>query len=108
MASDTQTLLVYEETTLRWAAQLPFNPVYLSRGTFKRSFQGKDLLRDMLVVASATGHVFVSYLGTDPAIFTVPAPITREVNYEETDREFAELQEHIRASQSNGEFFFLN
>ncbi len=37
VASDTQTLLVYEETSLKWAAQLPFNPAHLHRGTFKVS-----------------------------------------------------------------------
>ncbi len=68
----------------------------------QRTFQESDLLKDMLVLTSSSGHVFSSYLGTDPSIFTVPAPITREVNYEETDREFAELQEHIRASQAGG------
>ncbi len=68
----------------------------------QRTFQESDLLKDMLVLISSSGHVFSSYLGTDPSIFTVPAPITREVNYEETDREFAELQEHIRASQAGG------
>ncbi len=34
-ASDSQTLMVYEGTMLKWAAQLPFNPVFIGRGTFK-------------------------------------------------------------------------
>ena len=37
VASDTQTLLIYENTTLKWAAQLPFSPVSVRRGSFKVS-----------------------------------------------------------------------
>lgn len=35
MASDSKTLLVYENTSLKWAARLPFQPVTLNRGSFK-------------------------------------------------------------------------
>ncbi len=67
----------------------------------QKTFLGDDLLKDMLVLSSAQGHLYASYLGTDPAIFSVPA-IAREVNYEETDKEYAELTSHIKAAQSDG------
>ena len=34
IATDTQTLLVYESTSLKWAAQLPFTPLVMKRGQF--------------------------------------------------------------------------
>ena len=34
IATDTQTLLVFESTTLKWAAQLPFTPIIMKRGNF--------------------------------------------------------------------------
>ena len=35
MASDPQTLMVFENTSLKWAAQIPFKPVSIKRGSFK-------------------------------------------------------------------------
>lgn len=35
VASHTETLLVYHETELRWASQLPFVPVALTRANFE-------------------------------------------------------------------------
>ena len=34
VATDTETLLVFEATTLKWAAQLPFIPLMIKRGHF--------------------------------------------------------------------------
>ena len=34
IATDTETLLVFEATTLKWAAQLPFVPLVMKRGHF--------------------------------------------------------------------------
>ena len=35
VASDPQTLMVFENTSLKWAAQIPFKPVMIQRGSFK-------------------------------------------------------------------------
>ena len=35
VASDPQTLMVFENTSLKWAAQIPFKPVSIKRGSFK-------------------------------------------------------------------------
>ena len=34
IATDTQTLLVFEATSLKWAAQLPFTPIIMKRANF--------------------------------------------------------------------------
>lgn len=33
--ADTNTLMIYEGTTLRWSAQLPFTPVAVTRAHFQ-------------------------------------------------------------------------
>ena len=37
IATDTNTMLVFEVTSLKWAAQLPFTPLIIKRGTFSVS-----------------------------------------------------------------------
>ena len=40
VATETQTILVYENTSLKWASQSPFVPMAFKRGTFNvRSFE---------------------------------------------------------------------
>ena len=104
VATDTQTVMVFENTTLRWAAQVPFKPVAIERGCFKLTADSKELLKNLLVLVSKKGDIFVSYLGTDPEVFSAPATITRDVNYEETDKEFEALTAQIKQSQSSGSF----
>ena len=38
ISSDTGNLMLFENTTIRWAAQLPFTPLNLTRGSFKVRF----------------------------------------------------------------------
>lgn len=35
VVADTDTLLLYEGTTLKWSAQLPFTPVAIARAHFQ-------------------------------------------------------------------------
>jgi Bardet-Biedl syndrome 9 protein len=101
VASDTQTLLIYENTTLKWAAQLPMKPVSIKRGSYKQTALTNDLHRSMLTFSSNKGELFIAYLGTNPSLFSAPPPLARDVNYEETDREMLELTDKIKAAQSN-------
>ena len=41
------------------------------------------------------------FLGSDPTLFTAAPPDSREVNYEETDRELARLSAIIKQSQAS-------
>ena len=52
----------------------------------------------LLVVLGEEGGLSVSYLGTNPTLHTPPPPDSREVNYEETDRELAKLSATIRST----------
>ncbi|KAK3875683.1 hypothetical protein Pcinc_019466 [Petrolisthes cinctipes] len=91
VASHTETLLVYHETELRWASQLPFVPVTLTR----TNFEG---IRGGLVTLGSSGHLQVSYLGTDPSLFVAPPTDARQINYDQTDQELAKLHKVIKAS----------
>ena len=55
-----------------------------------------------MVTLSESGHVSVCYLGTHPTLFSAAAapPDSREVNYEETDKELAKLSAIIKQTQS--------
>ena len=108
MASDTNTLLIYDNTSLKWAAQLPFQPIAIRRGRFKETAASSDannLKKDLLILVSKKGDIFVSYLGTDPTLFSAPAKTAREVNYEESDHEYLELTNKIREASTTATTF---
>ncbi|XP_068235573.1 protein PTHB1 [Palaemon carinicauda] len=87
----TSTLLVYKETELKWASQLPFPPVALARADFTG-------IKGAVVFLGDTGQLQVAYLGTDPSLFVAPPTETREINYNQTDKELAQLHRIIKAS----------
>ncbi|XP_050720589.1 protein PTHB1-like isoform X2 [Eriocheir sinensis] len=91
VASHTHTLLVYKETQLKWASQLQFIPVALTRADFPG-------ITGALVMLGDAGQVQVSYLGTDPSLFVAPPNEVREINYDHTDKELARLHKVIKAS----------
>ncbi|XP_042217578.1 protein PTHB1-like isoform X2 [Homarus americanus] len=91
IASHTETLLVYRESQLKWASQLPFAPVALARANFSG-------ITGALVMLGDSGQLHVSYMGTDPSLFVAPPTETREINYDQTDKELANLHKIIKAS----------
>ena len=99
--TDTGTLMLYDDTTLKWATQLPYNPACMMRGRLwdRESSATQD---GLLVFLSDEGEVTVSYLGSDPTLFTAPPPDSKEVNYNETDRELSKLSALIKQSQKDG------
>ncbi|XP_069469338.1 protein PTHB1 isoform X2 [Ambystoma mexicanum] len=84
-------LLVYQDVTLKWAAQLPYIPVAVKVGNFQD-------LKGVTVTLSETGYLQCSYFGTDPSLFQAPKVESREINYEELDVEMKELQKIIKES----------
>ncbi|XP_062394267.1 protein PTHB1 [Sardina pilchardus] len=89
MANHNNMLLVYEDITLKWAAQLSCVPVAVRVANFQE-------LKGLVVTLSCEGHLQCSYMGTDPSFFTAPKVEAREVNYEEVDAEMRSLQKIIR------------
>uniref|UniRef100_A0A8C3TES9 Bardet-Biedl syndrome 9 n=1 Tax=Chelydra serpentina TaxID=8475 RepID=A0A8C3TES9_CHESE len=84
-------LHVYQDVTLKWATQLPHIPVAVKVGNLQD-------LKGVIVTLSDSGHLQCSYLGTDPSLFQAPKVESREINYEELDREMKKLQKIIKES----------
>ena len=124
VATDTETLLVFEATTLKWAAQLPFVPLMIKRGHFMVRFATRGhglkinclfglqtveetVCFNVLVLLSRNGDICVCALGTDPTLYAAPRPEARPINYEEADVELASLNSIIKASQTQGILAFV-
>ncbi|RXN22946.1 PTHB1 isoform X2 [Labeo rohita] len=89
MCNHNNMLLVYQDVTLKWAAQLSCVPVAVRVANFLE-------LKGLVVTLSSDGHLQCSYMGTDPSFFTAPKVDAREVNYDEVDTEMKMLQKVIR------------
>ncbi|CAH1790036.1 unnamed protein product [Owenia fusiformis] len=94
VGTHTNSLMVYQDITLKWAAQLQHTPVQIRLGNFGD-------LKGVIVSLSDEGHLDCSYLGTDPAIFMTPASESRETNYDDLDEELAALSEKIKESSKS-------
>ncbi|XP_006887665.1 PREDICTED: protein PTHB1 isoform X3 [Elephantulus edwardii] len=82
-------LRIYQDVTLKWSTQLPHVPVAVKVGSLHD-------LKGVIVTLSDDGHLQCSYLGTDPSLFQAPKVESRELNYEDLDIEFKELQKTIK------------
>lgn len=89
MANHNNMLLVYQDVTLKWAAQLSFVPVAIRVANFQE-------LKGLVVTLSSDGHLQCLYMGTDPSFFTAPKVDSRDINYNEVDKEMKMLQKVIR------------
>ncbi|XP_035464587.1 protein PTHB1 isoform X2 [Scophthalmus maximus] len=89
LGNHTNMLLIYQDVTLKWAAQLSFVPVAVRVANFPE-------LKGVVVSLSSDGHLLCSYMGTDPSFFTTPKVDAREADYEQVDAEMKKLQKFIR------------
>ncbi|KAJ8675661.1 hypothetical protein QAD02_011447 [Eretmocerus hayati] len=94
VVADTNTLMIYEGTTLRWSAQLPFTPVTVSR----INLQNVDA--PMVVILSEDGLLEICYLGTEPSLFVAPPIQRRGYDYVAAERELMELRSLSKKSAS--------
>uniref|UniRef100_A0A3B4AGT7 Uncharacterized protein n=1 Tax=Periophthalmus magnuspinnatus TaxID=409849 RepID=A0A3B4AGT7_9GOBI len=96
LGNHTNMLLVYQDVTLKWAAQLPFVPIAVRVANFPD-------LRGVVVSLSSEGQLLCSYMGTDPSFYSTPKVEARDVDYEQMDAELKNLQKYIReASRTQG------
>ena len=100
VTSHTCVAHVYEGTTLRWAARLPFAAVCAARLRLGQ-------LSGLLALLSPSGQLAVAYLGTTPSLFVAPPVQTAgALDYETLDEELAVLSKVIQRSQKqDGEWF---
>ncbi|XP_044003955.1 protein PTHB1 [Aphidius gifuensis] len=85
VVADTDTLLVYEGTTLKWSAQLPFTPVAIARANFQN-------LEGVVVILSDDGKLEACYLGAEPSLFVAPPIHRRGFDYAQAEKELIELR----------------
>ncbi|XP_038065523.1 protein PTHB1-like isoform X1 [Patiria miniata] len=97
VATHTRQLMIYQDTTLKWAAKLEYVPVSIRVGQFQD-------LKGVITSIDDQGHLVCSYLGTDPSLFVTPSTDSREINYEEQDLEMKKLQRAIKESASKQDF----
>ncbi|KAF6204168.1 hypothetical protein GE061_002508 [Apolygus lucorum] len=88
IVSDTNTLMVYEGTTLRWSAQLPNTPVAIDRGNFMG-------LAGCLVLLTEEGEVTLCYMGTEPTMFVPPPLQENALSSSEVETKLHTLQHQI-------------
>uniref|UniRef100_A0A3B3U5I3 Bardet-Biedl syndrome 9 n=1 Tax=Poecilia latipinna TaxID=48699 RepID=A0A3B3U5I3_9TELE len=88
LGNHNNMLLVYQDVTLKWAAQLPLVPVAVRVANLE--------LKGVVVSLSSDGHLLCSYMGTDPSFFSTPKVDAREADYEQIDAEMKKLQKFIR------------
>lgn len=90
IVSESGSLLIYEESTLIWAAQLSDVPVSIQRSNING-------LAGAVVTLSETGFLQVGFLGSEPQPFKVPPLNLSELNYENVQKELAELEKEIKS-----------
>ncbi|XP_050580144.1 protein PTHB1 isoform X3 [Bombus affinis] len=92
--ADTSTLMIYEGSTLKWSAQLPFAPVAVARVQLEH-------LQGVIVVLSADGRLEACYLGSEPSLFVAPPLHPRGYDYTAAEQELAELRALSRKSKDS-------
>ncbi|RZF42918.1 hypothetical protein LSTR_LSTR003634 [Laodelphax striatellus] len=92
--SDTKTLLVYEQTTLCWSAQLSVAPVLIKRINFQS-------LRGLILTLTEDGCLECSYLGTEPSLFVAPPTKKNLKSFEEAEHKYNQLQNEIATFSQN-------
>lgn len=93
--SETDTLLIYENGTLKWSARLSLSPMSVHRAFFPG-------MKGALVFLSEDGSLRISYLGTEPVLFTAPPLVNKNINFEKAEEELATLNKIIRTNKSSG------
>ncbi|KAG7198808.1 hypothetical protein KM043_001782 [Ampulex compressa] len=93
--AETSTLMIYEGTTLKWSAQLPFAPVAVTRAHLKH-------LDGALLVLSEEGRLEVCYLGSEPSLFIAPPLNRRTFDEAAAEQELMELRERGKRRKATG------
>lgn len=93
VVSETNTMLLYQNTSLKWSAQLEFLPVAIKRGFF-------EYIKGAIVMLSEEGRLQCCYLGTEPSLFVAPPLKMSEIDFDKASEELANLNKIIRNSNN--------
>ncbi|XP_040575825.1 protein PTHB1 [Lepeophtheirus salmonis] len=92
IASDSKSLYLMENTTLKWISQLPFVPLRVFRGNFNSN---GVIQRGLLSLISPNGTVNISYLGTNPSFFVAPPLEKENIDHKKYNEEYQRLNQVI-------------
>lgn len=95
VASETNTLLIYEKTTLKWSAVLIFLPICIERIFL-------NAIRGAICLLTEEGVLQLCYLGTEPNLFTAPPIINKQLDFEQAEIELTTLNKIMKNSYANG------
>lgn len=94
VATDNGSLLIYQQSTLVWCAELLDETIAIERGNFNY-FSGA------IVTLNSTGKLTIGYLGSEPYIFKVPPMNLTKLDYEKSKLELEEMEKEISSSVDN-------
>ncbi|KAJ9592376.1 hypothetical protein L9F63_015944, partial [Diploptera punctata] len=106
VVTDTNTLLIYNNTRLCWSAQLIIAPIAIRRATFQavKASNEKSSMSGVVVLLSDSGELQCCYLGTEPSLFVAPPLEVHAIDYKHAGRELIELQKIIKTyTKKSGE-----
>lgn len=95
VVAETGNLLVYQNTALKWAAQLQNTAVSIKRAFFEK-------ISGVIVLLSESGFLECSYLGTEPSLFVAPPLALQPLDFEKVGHELNSLYKVIKTAYSNG------
>lgn len=94
VTTENGSLLIYQESTLVWCAELLDQTISMQRGNFKGLAGG-------LVSLTITGRATVGYLGSNLSVFKVPPINLSKLDYEKSKIELEEMEKEINSSVDN-------
>lgn len=94
VATENGSLLIYQNSTLVWCAELLDEAISIARGNFVGLAGG-------LVTLNSSGKVTVGFLGSDPNVFKVPPINLSKLDYEKSKCELEEMEKEINSSVDN-------
>ncbi|KAI4461025.1 parathyroid hormone-responsive b1 [Holotrichia oblita] len=94
VVAETNTLLLYQGTTLKWSAKLDFLPTAVGRAFFMD-------INGALVMLSENGYLQFAYLGSEPNVFSAPPLKNQEIDFEKIDDELTTLNKLVKTYQIN-------
>lgn len=94
VTTENGSLLIYQDSTLVWCAELQDQTIAMQRGNFAGLAGG-------LVTLTLTGKVGVGYLGSNLSVFKVPPINLSKLDYEKSKTELEEMEKEINSSVDN-------
>jgi hypothetical protein len=94
IASTNGTLLIYNNSTLIWCAEIMKDVTAIKRATISK-------LSGAIVALSEEGKIEICYLGSEPHVFQVPPLKQNKLDYEKSIQELQEMEKEIEQNADN-------